>query len=158
MEKYYQDNSEKIVSVDVVGANNVLTEEEVCLLMEERGFTQYPVTYEYNLEGNYIKEESVSKDSNAKHPMYQTLYLTSDGNVWSIFVIGKTIVANPAFYNAQLDEELQVLIAEDCTLTSYDDTSNLFYITVPKDSVIDLMEIEKINSETIEKITFKEVE
>lgn len=157
-EEYYQNNSEEIISIDDVNENNVLSEKEVYMLMEERGFIQYPITYEYSLDGNYITEEIVAKDSNTKHPMYQTLYITNDGNVWSILVIGKTIVANPAFYNVESDNESQVLISETGTLTSYDDELNLFYTTVPKNSVIEHIQIDKINSETISKMTFEEVE
>lgn len=156
-EKYYRDNSEKIVSIEAVGENNVLSEKEVYLLLEERGFNQHPITYEYDLDGNYVREANVSKNSNIKHPMYQTLYVTDDGNMWSIFVVGKTIVANPAFYNAESDGETQVLIAEAGILTSYDDESNQFYVTIPKISVVELMEVEKISVETIEKLTFEEV-
>ena len=58
----------------------------------------------------------------------------------------------------QSDEESQILIAESRTLTSYDDESNLFYITIPKDTVVKVIEIEKISAETIEKIALEEVE
>ena len=154
VDEYYLENSEKIVSIDVVKEDNALSEKEVCTLMEERGFNQYPIVFEYDLEGNYVGEKNVRKDSDIKHPMYQTFYVTNNGDIWSVFVIGKKIIANPAYYNVSTDEEKQILIAEEGTLTSYDDESNQFYVTVPKSNIVELNKITKINAMTIDKIKF----
>ena len=64
------------------------------------------------------------------------------------------IIANPAYYNVTTDEEKQILIAEEGTLTSYDDESNQFYVTVPKSNIVELNKITKINAMTIDKIKF----
>lgn len=157
-EVFYKNNSEKVISVDAIEDMNVLSEKEVYLLMASRGFIQCLPTYEYDLNGNYIGETEISKDSDVTHPMYQNLYFTSKGDLWNIFIIGKTIVANPVYYNIQTNSKTQILIAENDMLTSYDDDKNLFYNTIPKKEVINLVTIKEINSESIKNIVFTEVE
>ena len=155
-EEFYKNNSEKIVSVDAIEETNVLSEKEVYLLMVERGFTQcLPIT-SYDLNGNYIGETEINKDSDITHPIYQTLYVSPKGNVWNVYILGKIVIANPAFYNISENATINTLIAETNTITSYDNNANLFYNTIPKETVVNLIKIEIINSAALDKITFEE--
>ena len=45
-DEYYWNNSEVITVVDVKESNDLLTEKQVIDVLEERGFTDYPITYE----------------------------------------------------------------------------------------------------------------
>lgn len=158
VEEYYEENSEEIVSVEEVKEDeNVFTEKEAIKFMADRGFTDYPLTYDFNMDGAYTDEAEASADSEEKHPMYQTLYAAENGSVWTIFIVGKTIAANPASYNLQSDIDAQVLVSETATLTSYTEAGNKFYETVPKESAVILKVVDKITSKKINELTYEEV-
>ncbi len=156
--EYYEDNSEKVIAVeDVSKTEDVFSEKEIIRFLAERGFTDYPVTYDYNMDGSYTDETEASPDSDAKHPMYQTYFISGDGAVWTVFVVGKMIAANPASYNLQSDLDAQILISETETLTSYTEMGNQFYTTIPKDSAVLLKVVDQITSQKLNEFTFEEV-
>lgn len=158
VEEYYEDNSEEIVAVeDAKETEQVFSEKEAIRFMSERGFNEYPLTYDYNMDGTYTDEAEASPDSDAKHPMYQTFYVASDGSIWSVFIVGRTIAANPASYNLESDIDAQILVSETDTLTSYTEMGNKFYKTVPKESAVLLKVVEKITSEKLDKLNYDEV-
>lgn len=158
VEEYYEENSEEIVSVEEVKEDeNVFTEKEALKFMADRGFTDYPLTYDFNMDGTYADEAEASAVSEKKHPMYQTLYAAENGSVWTIFIVGRTIAANPASYNLQSDLKAQVLVSETETLTSYTEAGNKFYETVPKESAVILKVVDKITSQKINELTYEEV-
>ncbi len=155
VEEYYSNNSEEIVAVEEVQeAENVFSEKEVIEFLAERGFTEYPVTYDFNMDGTYTDEAEASSDSDEKHPMYQTYFVGEDGSVWSIFIVGRTITANPASYNLESDNDAQVLVSETETLTSYTEMGNKLYTTIPKDSAIILKIVDQITSQKLNEVTF----
>jgi len=155
VEEYYSNNSEEIVAVEEVQeAENVFSEKEVIEFLAERGFTEYPVTYDFNMDGTYTDEAEASADSDEKHPMYQTYFVGEDGSVWSIFIVGRTITANPASYNLESDNDAQVLVSETETLTSYTEMGNKLYTTIPKDSAIILKIVDQITSQKLNEVTF----
>lgn len=155
VEEYYSNNSEEIVAVEEVQENeDVFSEKEVIEFLTERGFTEYPVTYDFNMDGTYTDEAEAAADSDERHPMYQTYFVAEDGSVWSIFIVGRTIAANPASYNLQSDNEAQVLVSETETLTSYTEMGNKLYTTIPKESAIILKVVDQITSQKLNELTF----
>lgn len=156
-DEYYWNNSEVITVVDVKESNDLLTEKQVIDVLEERGFIDYPITYEYSIDGEYDYATEVSENSTDKHPMYMTYYMSEVGEVWTIFVINGTIIANPASFNLESNLEAQLLISESEELTSYDSETNKFYITIPKESAAIVKIVEKIDAKTLEKLTIEEI-
>ena len=136
---------------------DVYTEREALRLMEERGFTEYPLTYDYDMDGTYTDETEASPDSDAKHPMYQTYYVGEDNSVWTIMIVGKMIAANPVSYNLESDLDVQILVSETETLTSYTEMGNKFYTTIPKESAVLLKVVDQITSQSLNTLTFEEV-
>ena len=158
VEEYYQENSEEIVAVEKAEeTEKVFTEKEALAFLNERGFTEYPLVYDYNMDGTYVDEVEASADSDEKHPMYQTYYAAADGSIWMIYIVGRTIVANPASYNLESDLDAQVMISETETLTSYTEMGNKFYETVPKESAVILKIVDKITSQRLGELTYEEV-
>ena len=158
VEAYYEDQSEEIIAVEELAeTSDVFSEKEAIRFMAERGFTDYPLTYDFNMDGSYADEAEASPDSDAKHPMYQTYFVSADQAIWSVFLVGKTIAANPASYNLQSDLDAQVLISETDTLTSYTEMGNKLYTTIPKDSAVLLKTVDQINSKKLNELTFEEV-
>ena len=76
--------------------------------------------------------------------------------MWNVYILGKIVIANPAFHNISENATINTLIAETNTITSYDNDANLFYNTIPKETVVNLIKIEIINSSALDKITFEE--
>lgn len=156
-DEYYWDNSEVIKVIDAQESNDVPNETEVMSVLKERGFVDYPITYEYSIEGKYGDETEVLEGSTNRHPMYQTYYVTKNGEVWSIFVINGAIFANPASFNLESELKAQLLFAETKELTSYDDETNKFYVTIPKESAAIVKVVEKIDAKTLDKLTIEEI-
>ena len=109
------------------------------------------------MDGTYVDEAEASADSDEKHPMYQTYYAAADGSIWMIYIVGRTIVANPASYNLESNLDAQVMISETETLTSYTEMGNKFYETVPKESAVILRIVDKITSRRLDELTYEEV-
>ncbi len=156
--EYYEDNSDEIVSVEEIEeTKDVFTEKEAIRFMTERGFTDYPLTYDYDMDGTYADEAEASAESDEKHPMYQTYFVSEEGAVWTVFIVGKKITANPASYNLQSDLQTQVLVSETETLTSYTEMGNKLYTTIPKESAVLLRVVDQITSEKLNELTYEEV-
>ena len=156
--EYYEDQSDQIITVEAVEeTSDVFTEKEAIRLMAERGFTDYPLTYDYLMDGSYADETEASPDSDEKHPMYQTYFVSEDGSIWTVFIVGRMIAANPASYNLQSDLETQVLVSETETLTSYTEMGNKLYTTIPKESAVLLKVVDQITSKKLNELTFEEV-
>ncbi len=158
VEEYYSDNSEEIVSVEAAAeTSQVYSEKEAIKLLAERGFSDFPLTYDYDMNGTYMDEKEASAESDEKHPMYQTYFVSEDGSIWTVFIVGKSIIANPASYNLESDIDAQVLVSETNTLTSYTEMGNKFYETVPKESAVILKVVDQITSKKLNDLNYEEV-
>ncbi len=151
---FYEQNSQIISEVDVNNSDDVQTETEICNNLAKRGFEDYPVSTEYSMDGDYFDATIISETSSEKHPMYQTNYITANGEVWTIFIINGSVMANPVSYNMQSGLGVQVIISESETVTSYDSTTNKFYETIPDKSALIVKVVEEINAKTLENLTF----
>ena len=149
-DEFYRKNSEEVIAVeDAQTYEAVLTGAEVANLMTERGFTEYPITYDMDITGEYAGENEVTEDSDEKSPMYTTFYMTESGDVWVIYNIGGAMAASPLSYNLGSDDA-ELLLSETDRLISYDNTENKFYITVPKESTVRMEVVDEINAELLE--------
>ena len=158
VEEYYSDNSEEIVSVEAAAeTSKVYSEKEAIKLLAERGFSDFPLTYDYDMNGTYMDEKEASAESDEKHPMYQTYFVSEDGSIWTVFIVGKSIIANPASYNLESDIDAQVLVSETNTLKSYTEMGNKFYETVPKESAVILKVVDQITSKKLNDLNYEEV-
>ena len=157
-DEYYWDNAEEVISVmDVNESENVPTEAEVTEILKERGFVDSPITCEYAMDGTYNDEDETTDGSVEKHPMYETYYISADGEVWTVSVINGQIIANPASFNLESELESQLLISESEKITSYNDESNKFYETIPKKSAVIVKMVDRIDAETLDRLTIEEI-
>lgn len=155
---YFENNSKVISEIDVNDSYAVSSESETFENLTERGFTTSPITAEYSMDGKYYKASNISKYSSSKHPIYQTYHVTESGNVWTIFEINGVVMANPAFYNIDSDADVQLIVSESDSVTSYDAKTNKFYETIPNKSALTVRKVERIDAETLEKLTFGALE
>lgn len=155
---YYENNSKVISEINVKDSDAVLTEAETSQALEDRGFTQFSVTSAYSMDGKYYDSEDVSDTSSKKHPIYETYYVTAAEEVWTIFVINGVTMANPVSYNLQSTLGVQVIFSETDTVMSYDSVTNKFYETIPDKSVLIVITVEKIDAQTLERLTVEEID
>lgn len=151
-DKYFKDNSKILSEINVDKSDKVLSEADVYNMLNERGFVDYPIVTEYSMDGEYNKTENISQSSSTKHPMYQTTYISSSGDMWTIIIINDAIMANPVSYNMQSGRKVQVVLSEKDSVISYDSAKNKFYETIPNESELIVKKIEKIDVETLEKM------
>lgn len=157
-DEYYKNNSKIISEVAANKSDKVTNEKETLSVLKNRGFSDYPVTAEYSMDGEYYEAEEISESSSAKHPIYETYYVNTNGDVWTIFVINGIVMANPVSYNIQSSLQAQLVITEAASVTSYDSTTNKFYETIPNDSELIVKKVNKINAETLNKLTVEGID
>jgi len=157
-DEYYNNNAVVVKIIDANESSDVPTEAEVANILHARGFGNYPITYEYDMGGEYVDQVEITKDVETKRPMYETYYIAECGDVWSIFVINGMIMANPASYNLESKLGVQLLVSESEELTSYDSATNKFYVTIPKETAVIVKTVDKIDAETLNQLTREEID
>lgn len=152
-DSFYEDNSEVVAEINVNDSDEMFTESEAYEALAGRGFGEYSVTTEYSVDGTYYEAVDISEASSEKHPIYQTYYVSGEGELWTIFLINGSIMANPVSYNVQSGLDVQVIISEAKTVTSYDSTLNKFYETIPDESALIVVPVDRIDAETLSQLT-----
>lgn len=155
---YYRENSEVLSETKASEADTCLSEKDAYNFFAERGFDQYPITTSYAIDGEYIESVEITQSSSDKHPMYETIYMTENGDVWSITIVNATITAYPVTYNIQENKEIHVMLSEADNMMCYDSEQDKFYHTVPHDDVLILKTIEKISADVLEQLTFGDID
>ena len=156
-EEYYEANAEVLKVVDASKSVNMPTEAEAISLLNERGFSQYPVIHTYSTNGEYYGETEAEETSSARHPMYQTYYLSSTGEYWTIYVINGNIFADPLSITFEYGSNVPVLVSESETLTSYDNSTNTFYTTVPHETEVRVKVVNRIDATTLDNLANEEI-
>lgn len=147
---YFEENSEIKSVTKVKKSKNNLSEQDVIKELEDRGFTQYPITTNYSIDGVFDDEKELSSDSKDKHPVYETYYVTEKGELWVISVIDGTYSATPSYYNLENSDKTPILVSESEEVVSYDSSTNSYYRTIPKKTALDVRVVDKIDAKTIE--------
>lgn len=146
---FFKENTTIISTTPVDTSNNVRTEAAVFEDFKERGFVTHSITTEYKMDGIYYKEVPISSESTDKHPIYKTYYESNNNVVWIIFEINGEIFANPFSYNLESEKGIPHMLTEKDTITSYDSTTNQFYVNIPNSNVMTLEKVDVINIETL---------
>lgn len=154
---YYQEKGTVISLESATDSNTVPTEKQVIEILEARGFGDYPITYEYDMGGAYEGEKTITGDEDAKRPMYQTIYLSKNDEIWTIFVINGVIFANPVSFNLESTLQTQLLVSESDKLVSYSHKTNNYYVTIPKETAAIVMAVDKIDADSLDKLTVEEI-
>ena len=155
-EAYFRENTTLKSTFDVASSRSIHTESEAYDSFVERGFDGSQVMYEYTMDGTYLGENEISRSSSSKHPMYQTYYATTSGDIWMILEINGSFFATPITYNFSNTQNVPVIVSETDTITSYDSSTNKFYVNIPNASQTVIKTVSKIDAETIEKLTSEE--
>jgi len=155
-ESYYMENAEVIEIINVSDSKEVMPENEAIGLLEERGFQDYPVTYDYKMSGQY--EPGEGKESSAdQHPMYSTYYISKNNEVWTVYVINDSVFAYPASFNLESGLDVELIVSESETLISYDSDKNQYIVTKPNETGAIVRVVDRINAETLDSLTMEEL-
>lgn len=157
-DEYFNNNTSLKSEIKATESEDVHSESETYDNFSERGFDGNLITTEYNMDGDYSEATKISEYSSTKHPMYQTYYISSSGDIWILFEINGKIVANPFSYNEQKESGVQVMLSEEDTITSYDSTTNKFYVNIPNADILTVKKVDKIDAETLDKLTNGELD
>ena len=154
-DEYFHKNTTVHSEFTAEEAENIRTESEAFINLQSRGFTTFSILAEYDMEGVITQGYEISPDSQEKHPMYQTYYVTATGDTWMILEINGVIMANPLSYN-QYAKKI-IVLSETDTITSYDNSLNKFYVNIPKEGVTQVKKVDRISAEVLETLTADEL-
>lgn len=155
--QYFEERSDVLMQYSAEESDEILTEQDVLVKLKERGFENIPVTTVYMMDGDYIEPVEIRSDSTTKHPMYYFMHNTEDGNVWVIYVVDGTVMADPVLYNLQSGKEVSYILSETGTVKSYDGTTNMFFETIPDEKEMIVIKVNEINVDEIKRWTFEEM-
>lgn len=158
VDNYYWDNSKEVVAViNAKESEDVQSEKEALEIFASRGFEDCDVFYSFEIDGTYCGNTDAETESENKHPIYQAYYLTENGDVWTLYTINGKLMAYPTSFNYESELEAEVIFSETAEITSYDPESNQFYVTVPMDTAAIIKIVDRIDAETLDKLTIEEI-
>lgn len=157
-EAYFWDNAEVIEVIEADKSEVVPTEEEAINILIDRGFDDFPVTYDFDIDGSYVDNTEAQSESSEKHPVYYTYYRTQNDEIWIIYVINDSVMAYPLSYNMESILPAELIFSESETITSYVDESNKYYVTIPSESMMIVRVVEQINADALEQLTIAAID
>lgn len=158
VDKFFNDNSDVQQIVAVSDSSDVLTEKEVIKDIEKRGFTDFYVTTEYDMNGNYYEAEEIASEGNDKHPIYNAVCTTPSGDIWELSYVNNQIIATPTSYLMASERDVSIIVSESDTVTSYDSLGNRFFVTTPHDDYAVVKVVDTIDDVTLNSLTSEELE
>ncbi len=156
-EEYFQENSEIVAKIPVEDSKTINNEKEALNNYADRGFSECTILTNYDIDGNFGETAEIT-GSSEKHPYYETIFVTSNNELWNIMEVNGTIIANPLSYNEQSTRGAPLLVTEADTVTSYDNKANVFYETIPNENEVIVITVERIDAETLENLTVEEID
>lgn len=156
-EEYFQENSEIISKIAVKDSKTISNEKDTIQNYTDRGFSECTISTNYDMDGNFGETAEIS-GSSEKHPYYETIFVTSSNELWNVMEVNGTIIANPLSYNEQSTRGAPILISESDTIVSYDNVNNNFYETIPNESEVIVITVDRIDAETLENLTVEEID
>lgn len=153
---FFKENGEVISVTAADESKTVLTEKKAKSTFEKRGFKGKEISCEYSVYGKLSENKFAGSDE--KHPFYDTYYMNSNGELWTVSIIEDSITAYPVSYNLESELEVEVMISETKEIISYDCEENNFYKSIPKESAIIIVQKNKIDSKLLDELTKEEID
>ena len=151
-EQFYNEYSQEVTATDATDPEKMLDEKSAYNLLNERGICGSSITAAYTENGEYYGETEIRADSEDKHPVYQTQYSSENGDEWLIMIIGKSVMACPITFVSLPGDDIPILVSETNTVTGYDNISGKFYDTIPKETVLKIIQVEVVNATSLDSI------
>ncbi len=157
-EVYFAHHGKIVNIIPVQESKEVHTEAESAVNIEGRGFSKDATVSYYSMEGTYSEAVGIDPGSAIRHPLYETYYTSASGEFWTIDEVNGKYFASPVMFNLNSETDTMVIVSETETIMSYDSRSNSFYETIPDLSVLLIKKVERVDAETLDKISVKELE
>lgn len=156
-EEYYLASGVILDTIDVKESKTIQTEKEIVEFLSSRGFTQFPITEDYNMDGE-LSGNIIENETQSACPSYSTSYITSTGDIWTINVINGSITAFPETYNFYSIVGVPTIISEKTSIMSYDSITNTFFETIPNSDVLIVKIVNLIDAQTLERLTTEAID
>lgn len=151
----YRDSQNELIEIlDAKTSDSIPSEAEAIELLERRGFADCTVTYPFDLDGKYCEDAEITEGNHEKRPIYIAYYRTEKNRLWTIHIINGEVFACPVSYKLDSDANVEVIVSETETITSYDCEDNKFYVTIPRNSQVKIVRVDRIDAETLESLTY----
>ncbi|MBE6726074.1 MAG: hypothetical protein E7576_12945 [Ruminococcaceae bacterium] len=153
----YEGIADVIEVTDVEESENILTEVEAKPIFEDLGFTEFPVTYSYDMEGKYTEDVEIIDPERVEHPLYNTYYVSSTDEQWTIYLIDGKVFAYPFAFCLESDVGVEVLVSESESVVGYSSNTNQYYEVALYESAAIVITVEKIDTATLDSLTRDEL-
>ncbi len=154
---YYQEVGDVISITKADGSKKVPTEGEVRKILTDRGFDRYEITTAYSITGEYLDDKPIG-DTETKHPLYETCFMSESGMLWSVEVIDGSLFAYPASYNLESGKDVLAIVSEKDSIIGYDSETNQYFEYVPKKTAAVVIKVETIDAEHLNQLTKEEID
>lgn len=155
--EYLQRTCEVLNVINVSDSTDVMTEAEVMSFLNDRGFGDCQVTYDFMADGTCVGDVAVDSNSTKMHPEYSFTYFTPNEDAWIVYVINGDIVAYPISYLLNYSINAPTMLSESTKITSYCADTHQFLEVVPEESEVIIMTVPRIDAETLNNITSEEI-
>lgn len=157
VDEFFWNYSRVYKVIDVHESKDVKTEKEAVAFFSERGFTQFPIQFDFSMDGEYMGDTEASDSSSATHPRYFTFFQSDNGDIYKLFLINDMIIAYPVSFMLEGDHSVDVLISESNKVTSYNSEVNRFYLNTPFSSSAIIKQIARIDDVSINALSREEL-
>ena len=153
---FYEEYGE-ISSTYDAASGSAFSEAEVIEAFAERGFLHAQIVSYFSMDGTFTGFDEAEPDSTDRHPNYEGWYVSSSGEYWQISCCDNVFMASPLGYNMEIAEgKIPVVLSETDTLCSYDNTTNSYFVTQPREDMLRVIRIDVVDSAALDAVT-KEV-
>ena len=157
-ESYLEERGQILSETKASDSESVETEAAASESLSSRGFSQDTIVSEFSMDGEYSEAKEVSAAGSSRHPVYETYYTAESGDLWMILSINGAVMANPISYNATAGRTVPVVLSESTFVVSYDNISGRFYETVPDPSELIVVVVDRIDAQTLDRMTAAELD
>jgi hypothetical protein len=152
IDAYYHTLGDVVAVYSVKDSERTQTEAEAEALFTERGFDQREITFDYSMDGEYLGDTEIT-GSDERHPMYQTYYISSSEEFWTVYLSNGYFLAYPVSYAMVSERKAPLVVSETEIFPGYNDIDNTFYEVIPYESQYILKQTHQINAETLDSLT-----
>ena len=160
---FYFDRIEVVSEIEASKSPDVMSESQAVSAFEERGFSDTELDACYSVNGTYLPAEDDASDAGQNvetddlHPTYDMVYWASNGNLWMVHCYNGRFMATPVFYNAN-HVGPEVVVSESEEVTIYYSETNKFYEAVPDATLAKVLQVDRIDAETLDSLTEEEID